>query len=256
MSPLTPDGAEAGLAFRDRPPNDAEFQRIRLTLSTYRDGSGQLVTVKGSQPGWRDFERAIAAALRGRTTENKGIFDVEIDAQGALPYGLSLKTSKSRPRQVLMELSNSLAKFWARLNDLDIDPAETPADAGLALLALVEEWHEEVADRIDLENSCYLVLTHNAGYDEWQLFWYGLEFVPDPRELTWNHGGKRIAGFTDDGTLIWEWYGWSGGQLKYYPLITAARWASPIFALEEPKLENPADKAVRYWPDEWSQLEP
>src|SRR5438477_11503552 len=104
-----------GWPFRDRPPTDVEIERIRLALSTYRDGSGQLLVASGTYPGWRDFERATAAALGGSCPENKGVFDVEIPGPGHLPYGLSLKTSRfeTDATQVLMEMSNANAAFWA-----------------------------------------------------------------------------------------------------------------------------------------------
>ena len=69
--------------YKDRPLNGRELERLRLTLSSFRDGSGQ-VTLKadGSMPGFRDYERALAAVLEGTTPEDKGIFDVLIQAEG------------------------------------------------------------------------------------------------------------------------------------------------------------------------------
>lgn len=240
--------------FRDRPPDEQEFDRLRLTLSSYRDGSGQLTVNNQSYPGWRDFERATAAAFDGRAVENKGVFDVEIDAGGSLPYGLSLKTSALRAgNQVLMELSNAHAKFWARLEHEGIDPSADPGRAGGAIIGLIEEWHLEVRDRLDIRRSSYLVLAHSRRFDAFRLFWYSLDLrVIDPAQLRWEMGAKRIAGFMGE-TCIWEWYGWSGGQLKWYPLIDWSRWASPPFSLEEPPPSTPADKAAAYWPERWER---
>lgn len=76
-------------AYRDRPLNDIEFEVLRLVLSSYRDGSGQVVRPNvGSMPGFRDYERALAAVLRARAPENKGIFDVIVSTD-TVPFGIS-----------------------------------------------------------------------------------------------------------------------------------------------------------------------
>ncbi len=49
--------------FIERPPTKSEFERLRLILSTYQDGTG--MEAKGTLPGWRDFERAIEATFHG-----------------------------------------------------------------------------------------------------------------------------------------------------------------------------------------------
>jgi hypothetical protein len=84
--------------------------------------------------------------------------------------------------------------------------------------------------------------------------------MPNPRDLHWyfpankrGESGRRLAGNDETGTLF-EWYGESGGQLKYYPLATNAIWASEIFQLEplgdiEYGILN---KAASYFPDKWA----
>jgi hypothetical protein len=44
-------------------PTAGKIEKLRLILSTFQDGTGQLVFETGrSLPGWRDFERAAALA--------------------------------------------------------------------------------------------------------------------------------------------------------------------------------------------------
>lgn len=55
----------------------SQVEKIRLILSTYQDGSGQLA-LSGNKtlPGWRDFERAAAFVFQGSAQESKAIYDV------------------------------------------------------------------------------------------------------------------------------------------------------------------------------------
>jgi hypothetical protein len=127
------------LAFVDRDPTPQELERLRLILSTYQDGSGMLVTKSGTLPGWRDFERAVAATFSGAAQESKAVFDVLLpDEQNpTLMYGLSCKMREeldkvNRIGRVTMELSNSAKAFWSHLGTKNITqhnyrsyPAET-----------------------------------------------------------------------------------------------------------------------------------
>jgi hypothetical protein len=231
------------------------MERLRLALSSYRDGYGQQVVEGGTQPGWRDFERAVASVFGGIAQENKYIFDILIPVQDELPYGLSCKTKAQQQGYVYMEMANSPAKFLARLDELDIDPKDNPEAAGPAIVELIGEWHKEAAPNVDVERSSYVVLTHDVEWEDFHLFWYPLEF-PHTEELVWTMGasGKCITGRLGE-RKIWDWYPWSGGQLKYYPPFEWARWASEPFRLEMPEVETPTEKAKRYWPDLWPDEE-
>ena len=71
--------------------------------------------------------------------------------------------------------------------------------------------------------------------------------------------GRRLRGRDEAGTLF-EWYGESGGQLKYYPLAENALWKSEIFSLEPlPKNWNEKHgilaKAKDYFSKRWKLLE-
>jgi hypothetical protein len=66
------------LPFVDRVPTAEEIERFRLILSTYQDGTGMLKAKDDTLPGWRDFERSVAAAFGGMALETKGIYKVSI----------------------------------------------------------------------------------------------------------------------------------------------------------------------------------
>lgn len=96
---------------------------MRLILSTFRDGGGQVVLKRTgeSMPGFRDFERTVAAVCGGQTREDKGVFDVLIPVDGK-PYGISCKMSSLQPfahQAGFMELTNSAKKFADPRTDID-----------------------------------------------------------------------------------------------------------------------------------------
>lgn len=267
------------LPFVDRPPNDSEVEKIRLLLSTYQDGTGMLATKDGrTLPGWRDFERSVALALNGTASESKDIFDVVLarpEATIASPkYGLSCKMRSElnrirRDGRVNIEVSNSAGKFWDYLATKGLNQGnyrESPREVGVSLIELIDTWHqaESIATggTIDLGKSCYLVLLWN-GMGDYQLFQYRLNVI-DPAVLIWSFPPPRIVkgqlsetrrliGHDGIGTLV-EWYGESGGQLKFYPFVTSAVWNSHQFRLEPlPGIEHGIlNKVVAYFPDQWT----
>lgn len=266
------------IPFVDHDPTDLEFERFRLILSTYQDGSGQQA-LKNAQtlPGWRDFERSVAIAFGGESQESKFIFDVLLhDVKDTRIYfGLSCKMRQTldetkKTGRVTLELSNSSGKFWAHLGKTGIHQQnykDRPLDVAKALLEQVDEWHSHVGlhqnGKIDLSKSFYLALSWNLK-GEYQLFKFSL-VLPDPSSLKWDFPlvikngnqefGRRLRGQSETGTLF-EWYGESGGQLKYYPLIKNALWQSDIFRLE-PLPDGWDDKfgilrkAKSYFPKLW-----
>lgn len=225
-------------------------------------------------PGWRDFERAVALAFKGEAQENKAIFDVTLSGEHGsnVRYGLSCKmrcelNKIKRIGRVSLELSNSAGKFWNYLKMKGINHSnyrDKPSEVGASLIEVVESWHQAVSIEhggiIDLAKSSYLVLSWNrARY--YQLHQFSLN-MPDPDALTWHFptkssgdAGRRIVGADDSGTLF-EWYGESGGQLKYYPPADTAVWASGVFQLEP--LGNIEygilSKAAAYFPEKWADV--
>lgn len=250
------------IAFVDRPPTPAEVEMFRLILSTYQDGSGMLVIGETTLPGWRDFERAVAAAFDGRAVESKWIYDVLLEQSGIF-YGISCKMRETlrtvrRTGRVTIELSNASGEFWdgVKTNGLTQETYHTQADVvGATLLAVVENWYSGL--NVDKSKSSYLALQWDRKLGQYQLFQFPITH-PNPQSLSWEVSGRRLMGRDDKG-ILFEWYGFSGGQLKYYPLIESALWTSPPFTLEplpldlEPGLRN---KAATYFPMQWSKLLP
>lgn len=83
---------------------------------------------------------------------------------------------------------------------------------------------------MDLDGSFYLVLQWDRTSKRYQLYQFPLRF-PNPGDTSWEMTGRRLIGRDATGVLI-EWYGLAGGQLKYYPVVGEAIWASQRFQLE------------------------
>lgn len=267
------------LPFIDRPPTAGEVEKIRLLLSTYQDGTGMLAVSNGrTLPGWRDFERSVALALDGTASENKQVFDVmlaRVDAPASAPkYGLSCKMRSElnridRDGRATIEVSNSAGKFWDYLAARNLNQSnykDSPREVGVALIELLDSWHQAESSltggSIDLHRSCYLVLLWNRT-GEYQLYQFRLDIV-DAESLAWSFPpprivrgeeavARRLIGNDGQGTRV-EWYGESGGQLKFYPAATEAIWQSNRFRLEPlPGMEHGIlNKVAAYFPDQWA----
>lgn len=237
-----------------------------------------LTTKEGrTLPGWRDFERAVALAVHGVGPENKAVFDVLLTDTDhpAVKYGLSCKMRKelgriSRDGRVTVELSNSAGQFWDQLALIGITTAnykQRPQEVGKTLIDLVRQWHSaaqaESHAMLDLTGSSYLVLSwSDMGF--YQLHQFSLQ-LPNSEELSWyfpvktakgvETTARHINGDNADGR-VFEWYGESGGQLKYYPQAASALWQSDVFRLEElPDIEHGIlAKVAAYFPDKWARL--
>lgn len=254
------------------------MERLRLILSSYQDGTGML-SVSGGRtlPGWRDFERTVALTFSGTGPENKAVFDVLMTdtEQTSVRYGLSCKMRKelnriSQDGRVTVELSNSAGQFWDQLasqNTFVANYKEKPKEVGATLINLVRRWHQTAASDLqgplDLSRSSYLVLSWNAK-EQYQLHQFSLT-LPNPEQLTWyfpmkktkdgETAARHINGDDTDGR-VFEWYGESGGQLKYYPKATSALWQSEVFQLEPlPDIEHGVlAKTASYFPDLWRSI--
>jgi hypothetical protein len=254
---------------RDRPFTPKELERLRLLLSTFRDGSGQYLSkLKAYMPDYLAFERATAFVCGGETTENKGIFDVLVrsERQEELPFGISCKMATRQPRERswFMEMSNSAKKFHDAFAAANVVWTLQPDLAGQILVDVVEGWHVAVQDTVDIGRSKYLLLTHDAGWNKFQVVCLNLDLRrADPAtDVRWVAEGRgktpsSIAGYISlpgGGELrLWQFYANSGGQLKYYPPIGWAEWASPEFGLELPGVRGLHDKVSEYWPGMWPE---
>lgn len=249
-------------------PTESQIEKLRLILSTYQDGTGQLARKKNrTLPGWRDFERSVALAFNGIAQESKAIFDVlaPISFEPEIYQGISCKMRKmlrtvERTGRVTIEVSNSSGKFWNALREEGFDDYdEAPAAAGKTLIDLVESWHKAVSlksgGNVDISKSFYLVLQWEDKSERYQLYQYPIQ-LPEPESLIWIVEGRRLIGQDEDGVLI-EWYGHSGGQLKYYPFADEAIWLSEVFRLEPlPESEEGYGilrKVKDYFPELWQQ---
>ncbi|MDQ2688254.1 MAG: hypothetical protein M3Y28_10345 [Armatimonadota bacterium] len=261
------------LAFVDRPPSAAEVEKLRLLLSAYQDGTGML-TVKGGQtlPGWRDFERAVALAFGGAASESKDIFDVVLSRPDEPPsslYGVSCKMRSElnridRDGRVTIEVSNSAGKFWDHLATKALNQTnykDSASEVGEAVIVLVNGWHQAQSSlaggRIVLDKSFYLVLSWS------RQGWYQMHQFPlnliDLSALRWSFPVKagatarRLVGEDATGTLV-EWYGESGGQLKFYPLAQDALWHSERFQLEPlpETTQGILGRVAAYYPEKWA----
>ncbi|GAA3332172.1 hypothetical protein GCM10017712_12600 [Curtobacterium citreum] len=253
-------------AFRDRPLDDVELEVLRLVLSSFRDGSGQVVRPNGgTMPGFRDYERGLAAVLHASAPENKGVFDVIVPVDGDKSFGISCKMATTPPAKhasSFMELSNSAAQFRQALLAQQINWATEPGLAGPAIVRLVTGWHDATADthQLDLPASKYSVLAHNPSWTQFQLLCFPLDLqIANPvGEVEWLHEGASLNGYIDDGGRrhrLWQCYMNSGGQLKYYPLLRWADWVTEPFTLELPPVASPILRARDYfnevWPHGW-----
>lgn len=136
---------------------------------------------------------------------------------------------------------------------------------GNALVDLVGEWQTSVGiagnGNVALAGSCYLTLMRNQS-GEYQLYQFPINLF-GRESITWYYPLVRRHGVLQPGSAvcrndadgrIFEWYGQSGGQLKYYPKVSNAVWQSGVFRLKP----LPPDtrhgliaKAEAYYPDLW-----
>jgi len=256
------------IPFVDRYPTKNEIEQLRLILSTYQDGSGMLKRSQYTLPGWRDFERTVATTFNGQALESKWIYDIILNSvDGEKAYGISCKmrgtlVDVERKQRVTIELSNASGEFWDTIKKRNITQEnyhQHAAIVGETIVHVVENWHHAVGlendGTIDTSKSFFFVLQWEEKRRNYQLFQYPIE-LPDPQQLIWEVEGRRLIG-RDHSGILFEWYGLSGGQLKYYPLAQNAIWQSDVFSLEPlpTNLEfGLQDKAKLYFPDQWSNV--
>ena len=190
-----------------------------------------------------------------------------------IEYGLACKMrgtlrDTERTGRVTMELSNAAGEFWKHLNSKGYDQTNYrsyPAEVGAALTEIIESWHIDVSlesgNTVDVTKSCYLALSWHRPSGRYQLHQFNIG-MPNPDTLTWSFPpsrgggqGRRLMGEDAIGKLL-EWYGESGGQLKYYPPVSSSSWYSDPFELEPlPELPEVEDrllsKAELYFHDLW-----
>jgi hypothetical protein len=267
----------------DRQPTNQEFQKLRLLLSTFQDGTGMnmvscriktknekgkqvTVSITKNFPGWRDFERVVAIAFDGEAQESKAIFDVLLtNPKTKIKYGISCKMREDfnatiKTGRVNLELSNAAGKFWAELKKHGLNQENymnDPTAVAQIILNLYKSWHQDVSIEnggiVDTSKSCYLALSwdRRSKNGMFQFHQFPLQ-LPDVDSIQWTFSGRRILGINKSG-MIFEWYGESGGQLKYYPPSVNATWKSDPFELEPlgDIRYGILHKAEAYFPELW-----
>lgn len=248
------------------PPTPQQVEKIRLLMSTYQDGTGQYaVKGGGTLPNWRDFERAVSAAMNGVGTENKSLFDVVVRPAKGNAYGISCKmreelTKVYRQNILHVEITNSARLLSDALKAVNIVTADDliarPSDAGHTLLTLIESWGETASkiENISLAESYYLILFWKPATQDFQLFQLPLT-LPDASELKWYTRNSGVLVGEQNGRKLIEWYSKSGGQLKYFPFAEAALWKSELFRLEPLPFSEfgygITRKAETFFPQQW-----
>lgn len=269
----------------DRQLNDSELKLIQLGFSTFHDGSGMLVQSDGSTiPGWRDFERVFAWLFQGTAPEKKGIFDVLVEDRSEY-VGISVKSKELKRQSALqdlnergrlyLEISNSSAKFWAALRDRDVTEDDFAAQEGAEMVGetivnLVNGWHEAARNdhpglpatsTINISRSKHVVVSYNAPTRQRERK-YVIHTLPLdlPTGLDWYYKSSKCVSARDPNVPdedILDWYGLSGGQLKYYPRGVDADVSTEMFSLLP--VDNPitiGSKSEIYWPEIWTELDP
>ena len=268
------------LPFATRNPTNEEVEVLRHMLATFRDGSGnQRDGDLFTYADWRQVERCFAELLGGDGGEDKSIFDVIApdDSTPAIAYGFSIKSKAlsktefdklSDGGRVYMEIANSPAKFWAEikqhhnLSEENFRRQEKPKEIGDTVLKTVMRWHEEGkvihdADKapsvkLDLLNSCYLCITsskESVDTRKHQVHAFPLKY---PDGIVWKYKSSScLSGYDPDEPtkVLVDWYGVSGGQLKYYPKASTAKFRTEIFSVPKaPKSLSILQKAYEYFP--------
>jgi len=169
-----------------------------------------------------------------------------------------------------MEISNSAGLFWDRLGELGLTTSnytEEPEAVGQVLLRAIDDRHAAAdvsrGGSVLVDRSSYLVLSWN-GQGRYQLHQFPLHLFR-AEDLSWSFrppgaGQKRLDASRcllalDGHGVAVEWYGRSGGQLKYYPLARNAIWCSPVLELEPVPQEvvelGLVGRARSYFPNLW-----
>lgn len=241
----------------DRDPSRSETEMLKLFLSFFSNGMGwETEANQRTRIGWRQIERIISYFYTGEMhKEDKDIFDVVCPTWDSPDrrIGLSIKSKELKGRnqifggfasdtRLYLELSNSHAKFWDELGSIglttaDFNVKENAQEMGDAVVSLVSKWHaKRFADDVSLirDRSRYLVVSYGGFHEETQsrkcaIHTYSLTLPP----AIWSFQSKRCLHGTcaQTGQHLYDWYGLSGGQLKYYPKAESALHKTDIFTL-------------------------
>ena len=241
----------------DRPPTHEETRLFQLFLSFFSNGMGWETEGDGStRIGWRQMERVVSYFYSGSMhEEDKHVFDVICPTWGVPDekIGLSVKSKELKQRKqyfseqvedtrLYLEIANSPAKFWDELKkdgitESDYGDEKLAQRMGERVLGLVESWHFDAFRQdqsLNAEKSRYLVISY-GGWDEsirsrrCALHSFGLALPPAKWTFSSGRCLRGICPITN--SVLWDWYGLSGGQLKYYPRAETALFQTTTFEL-------------------------
>lgn len=268
-------------AFLTRSPNPAELTLLKKYLASYRDGSGNLREPDGSSRAeFRQIERCFAELLHGTTTENKAFYDFVVQSNengGIAVRGASIKSkehenlnsydAQNATIRSYLELSNSSAKDWTMCRDRGL------SDQIFREGNQAEEFGQAILDRQKIERQTSQVTYLNSipgankSFVERDCVYISLLYSPMvrgersylvssfhavlPEPASWSFKGRRLVGKAADGSVLYEWYGLSGGQLKYYPKIADRLHGTELFTLADykPAIETLRAKVSRLFGD-------
>lgn len=241
----------------DRNSSKDEEHLLQLLLSFFSNGMGWENEANGTtRIGWRQIERVLSYFYSGAAhKEDKDVFDLVCGAWGNVSekIGISVKSKELGGKsqifsqnpvdtRLYLEISNSHAKFWDALRQNSIEEGDwgkkkNASKIGQIILDLVRHWHNEriAADpSINLERSRYLVVSYGspsagAGLRKCAVHSFDLK-LPD---ADWHYASKKCLRGVDKqtGEHLWDWYGLSGGQLKFYPKAGDALFQTNQFDL-------------------------
>lgn len=169
-----------------------------------------------------------------------------------------------------MEIANSPAKLWEvlktdyNIKEQDFENKLHAHQIGTSVLQSIKSWHLEgksIHERLfpgrtlDLDKSFYLCISYSTpkvnGEREYQLHSFSLDFTTI---VDWKYSSdKCLRGFDPiaPSEPLFDWYGLSGGQLKYYPRAIQSLHKSEVFTLLKPQGLSISEKAQAYWETEW-----
>jgi hypothetical protein len=215
--------------------------------------------------------------LGGITTEGKGVFDVLVKQRHDV-LGLSIKSREladakriggaTKFEHAYLEISNSSAKFWKVLGEHGISEADFRGERhaeriGKLVTGTVNSWYVAAerehpglppGRRINVDESVHLAISYSKDYGgerDYQIHSFELLL---PVDLDWRFPSNRcLRGYESQNSerpLI-EFYGLSGGHVKYYPPTSKAKFSSDVFRLEKVEPISILEKAEKYWPEQW-----
>lgn len=268
-------------AFFTRPPSKNELLSLSRFLGTYRDGSGGQREKDGSsRADSRQIERCFAELLHGRTTENKSFYDFAIESNegGITVRGASIKSKEIQkltqyPKlkdqmRAHLEISNSNSADWKLcaahgLDQSHFGQAEHAKKFGEIILQRQisdrEQAEENYVNQLNpgvrrtfiARESIFISILYSPIGTDGERKWLVSSFpINLPKPTKWEFRTQRcLAGIDEENNVLYEWYGLSGSQFKYYPKLSSRLHGTSLFTLPKPAVETLRAKSSRLFED-------